>query len=64
MLCKPNMDLFNTMSCFEVMDAKMDARMHRGESLTLSKAREQGILIPAEELSSAQIHALMQELMV
>ena len=48
MLCKPSMDLFGTMSCFEVMDPKMDARMHRNDTLTLGMAREQGILIPSE----------------
>ena len=29
MICKPELDLFDTMNCFEVMDPKMDARMHR-----------------------------------
>lgn len=28
-LCKPDLELFDTMSCFEVMDPKMDSRMHR-----------------------------------
>lgn len=29
MLCKENLDLAETMNCFEVMDPKMDARMLR-----------------------------------
>jgi len=33
MLCKDNMDLFETMSCFEVMHKKMDARMLKGSVL-------------------------------
>ena len=45
MLCKPDLDMFDTMSCFEVMDAKMDSRMHRKEVTTIKKAVEQGILI-------------------
>ena len=38
MLCKPDLDLFDTMSCFEVMDPKMDSRMHRKEVITITKA--------------------------
>ena len=34
MLCKPELSLFDTMSCFEVMDPKMDARIHRREALS------------------------------
>ena len=29
MLCKPSLDLFDSMSSFEAMDPKMDTRMHR-----------------------------------
>ena len=58
MLCKPDLDLYDTMSCFECMDPKMDARMHRNEVLTPAKARDQGILIPAAELTPSQKHAL------
>ena len=35
MICKPDLDLYDTMSCFEVMDAKMDSRMHRKEGKTI-----------------------------
>jgi len=52
MLCKDELDLFDTMSCFEVMDHKMDSRMHRRESLTPAKAIQNGILIPVSQLSS------------
>ena len=45
MLCLPQLEFFDTMSSFEVMDAKMDSRMHRKEALTIKKAIESGILI-------------------
>ena len=64
MLCKPNLDMFDTMNCFEVLDPKMDTRMHRKLALTQAKARQNGILIDAQELSDAQKRALMQELVV
>ena len=61
MLCKPDLSLFDTMSCFEVMDPKMDVRMHRAEALTAAKASANGVLIPSGQLSNDQKHALMQE---
>ena len=64
MLCKPDLDLFEMMSCFEVMDAKMDQRMHRKEVLTPAKARLNGVLVPASQLTAAKKHALLQELIV
>ena len=51
MLCKPDLDMFDTMSCFEVMDAKMDMRMHRKQALTPAKARQDGILVPASQMT-------------
>ena len=38
MLCKPELDMYDTMSCFEVMDKKMDSRVHRNEAMTVKKA--------------------------
>jgi len=38
MLCKPELDLYDTMSCFEVMDPKMDNRMHRRGVKTAKQA--------------------------
>lgn len=64
MLCKPDLSLFDTMSCFEVMDLQMDARIHRKEALTASKARARGILKPVETLTDSEKHALLQELTV
>ena len=51
MLCTPDLELFDTMSCFEVLDPKMDARMHRGLALTPARARQDGILVEASQLS-------------
>lgn len=51
MLCKPELELFDTMSCFEVLDPKMDARMHRAEALTLTKARKTGVLIQSTDMT-------------
>ena len=39
MLCNPNFDLNDSMSSFEVMDPKMDCRMHRKLVLTPKKAQ-------------------------
>ena len=59
MLCKPELSLFDTMSCFEVMDPKMDARIHRREALSQQKAKANGILKPVEGLSNDEKHALL-----
>ena len=64
MLCKPDLDLFDTMSCFEVMDPKMDARMHRKDVQTVQKAVDEGVLIQADKLSFKHKHALFQEFLV
>ena len=64
MLCKPELDLFDTMSCFEVMDPKMDARMHRKEIMTVAKARAEGVLILPGEMTPQHKHALFQEFLV
>ena len=48
MLCKPDLEMYDTMNTFEVLDPKMDCRMHRNLALTPAKAREQGILIDAD----------------
>ena len=42
----------------------MDARIHRKEALTQSKAKANGILKPVESLSDCEKHALLQELTV
>ena len=42
----------------------MDARIHRKEALTQSKALANGILKPAESLSDNERHALLQELII
>ena len=57
MLCKPELDMFDTMSCFEVMDKKMDSRVHRNDAMTVKKAIQKDIL--KEELSTGQQHALI-----
>ena len=64
MLCKPDLDLFDTMSCFEVMDPKMDARMHRKDVPNVQKAVENGSLIKADLLTDKHKVALFQEFMV
>jgi hypothetical protein len=57
MLCKETLDLSDTMSCFEVMHIKMDARMQRKEVTT---PRD----IPKTvDLSNQQRLALVQELL-
>ena len=53
MLCRPDLELFDTMSCFEVLDRKMDSRMHRAEALTPAKARQSGVLIQATDMSDS-----------
>ena len=58
MLCKPDMDLFDTMSCFEVMDPKMDARMHRKDIRTVKTAVDDGTLIQADLLTDKHKTAL------
>ncbi len=40
MLCKPTLDLFDTMNSFEVMHDKMDSRMHRAKALSVKSAKE------------------------
>jgi hypothetical protein len=62
MLCKPTLDLFDTMNSFEVMHDKMDSRMHRAAALTVKAAKEQGII--AAELTDQHRHALVSELLV
>ena len=64
MLCKPEMELFDTMSSFEVMDPKMDARMHRKSVPNVQKAVDNGILIKADLLSGKHKQALFQEFIV
>ena len=51
MLCKEDLDLFDTMSAFECMDPKMDVRMHRKSVVGPKKARDQGLLLVGEELT-------------
>ena len=64
MLCRPGLDLADTMSCFEVMDPKMDSRMHRKTVMTVPKAQAAGILVKPCEMSVNQKHALFQEFLV
>ena len=45
MLCLPELELFDTMNSFEIMDAKMDSRMHRKTALTIKAAAERGIFV-------------------
>lgn len=58
MLCKDNLDLFETMSCFEVMDPKMDARMVRKDVTTPKSLRA------APELTPTERQSLVQELLL
>lgn len=58
MICKPNLDLFDTMSCFEVMHPKMDARMLRRDVKTPRSLK------PATELTDAERESLFRELLV
>ena len=51
------------MSSFEVMDPKMDMRMHRKDALTPAKARKDGIIIAATAFTSAHKHAFLQEML-
>jgi len=44
MLCKPTLDLFDSMSSFEAMDPKMDIRMHRILPHKPMEAKQQGLL--------------------
>ena len=64
MLCKTDMDLFDTMSCIEVMDPKMDMRMKRKEALTPTQALKQEILIPGQYLDQPKLEALLDEFLV
>ena len=54
MLCKSNLDLHETMSCFEVMDPKMDARMLRAQVMTPASLKGAKSLTATERLSLAQ----------
>lgn len=64
LLAKPDFDLFETMSSFEVMDPKMDMRMARKEALHPKQAIAKGILITDRELSPAELQALLQEFFI
>ena len=64
MLCNPGLDLADTMSCFEVMDPKMDSRMHRKKVMTVPKAQADGILTKPSDMSANQKHALFQEFLI
>ncbi len=57
MLCKPNLDLAETMNCFEVMDPKMDARMQRKLVMSPTKLG----LVPTDQLSQTQRLALVEQ---
>ena len=58
MICKPNLDLFDTMSCFEVMHPKMDARMLR-KTIKTPKT-----LKPATDLTDLEKESLFRELLL
>jgi hypothetical protein len=45
MLCLPELELFDTMNSFEIMDVKMDSRMHRKTALSIKTATEKGIFV-------------------
>ena len=45
MLCRQDFNLFDTLACFEVMDAQQDIRANRQKALTPAKAVRDGILI-------------------
>ena len=57
MLCQPQFDLNDPMSSFEVMDPKMDSRMHRKQAMSIKVATEKGILLT--EFSDSHRHALL-----
>jgi hypothetical protein len=58
MLCKPNLDLNETMSSFEVMHPKMDARMKRHQ---IPKPQS---LKAVKELCDGEKQALFKEILV
>ena len=64
MICKPNLDLFDTMSSFEVMDPKMDMRMHRKLVPTLKAAKENKVLLMKDELNVIHKQAIFEEILV
>lgn len=64
MLSKPDMDLFDTMSCIEVMDPKMDMRMKRKEALTPTEALKREVLIEGQYLEQPKLEALLDEFLI
>ena len=64
MICKPNLDLFDTMSSFEVMDPKMDMRMHRKLVPALKAAKENKVLLMKDELNVIHKQAIFEEMLV
>lgn len=64
MLCKPTLDLFDSMSSFEVMDIKMDARMQRKLPLTPKQAKQSGILLINESLTASHRRSLYEEFLI
>ena len=59
MLCEPGLELFDTMNSFEVMDPKMDCRMHRKDAMSLQTAKEKGILLETAAMSPEHKHAFV-----
>lgn len=64
MICKPTLDLFDTMSSFEVMDPKMDMRMHRKLVPNLKAAKENKVLLLKDDLTVNHRIALYEEVLV
>lgn len=62
MLCKPDFDLNDTMSAFEVGCPKMDVRFHRKEVVTPKKARQLGHL-PDKLVDNSQKDKFVNELL-
>ena len=49
MICKPNLDLNDSMSAFEIMDPKMDGRMHR-KLIVTPKQAQMPVPLPKDQL--------------
>ena len=55
LLSTPRFQIERTMSAFEVMDKKMDIRLHAREAMTPKKALKLGVIKSAKNLSLSEV---------
>ena len=63
-IAKPDFDLNESMTAFEVMDQKMDLRLRRKEFMHPLKAIEKGLLISERDLTLEETVAILNEFFI